>query len=84
LSIADCRLSIEKVARQVPPLSIGNRKSPIPANLGRTPQLPLRVPTREAVHEYRKDDERNRDVKPVPLHGESSNREGNARHWRCD
>jgi hypothetical protein len=76
--------SIEKLARQVPPLSIGNRKSAIPATLGRTPQLALQVPTREAVHQYREDNERNHDVKPVTLHGESSNREGNARHGSCD
>ena len=44
----------------------------------------LEAPTHEAVHQYRKDDERNHDVKPVTLHGESSNREGNARHGSCD
>jgi len=44
----------------------------------------LDAPTHEAVHQYRKDDERNHHVKPVTLHGESSNREGNARHRSCD
>jgi hypothetical protein len=44
----------------------------------------LSAPTHEAVQQNSKDDERNRNVKPVTLHGKSSDQEGDARHGSCD
>jgi hypothetical protein len=44
----------------------------------------LGTPAREAADEYRKDDERHYNVKPVTLQGEGSHREGYARKRSCD